>query len=186
MRRSNRVGRLLLVGLGAAAIVVTFASNAAAVDITKKGSPGKVQLLKVEGDYPFQQLPTIVFPKHTVHRSRLAPHRAQIICSNLVIWEQVGYPYFNWTVTAQLIDSQPHTCARISRGSTYVQQEWDYGGLVPGIAYHAQEIVVWKKPSGRLLGKATYDFQNGDYQCLTTSCSSDYDRESGWGFIAFG
>jgi hypothetical protein len=162
-----------------AALIGVGSAQAVSIHVSY-GRAGKVQLLKTQGYHAVNQNPFVIFPAHWIRRSPLAPRKRQYICTTEQIWEQVGYPYFNWIVTAK----RPNDCAWTDPGYQSNIDKWAWQGVF-GTAYHAKIVVTWAAQA-RGLAKATYDFNSvSDYQCVTSLCYIDVDQENKVAFIAF-
>jgi hypothetical protein len=144
------------------------------------GKPGKVQLVKTEGEYKAPANPKLTFPKHIIRRSPMAKRERQKICSSLQIWTQAEAAPHTWGLKV----TNGTKCAWIAPGDAAVVAAWTWEGetFTP---YHTKFVVTWATKK-RKLAKATYDFnKTTDYKCTTDACLVSTDMNKQVAFIIF-
>ena len=166
--------RRTLIGTAALAItiVVTSASNAAAVTIRTNGSPGSAEIPYAYARYASFASGTITAPARTVHESPVYARRDQYVCVTPRLWalstNLLGHQ--RWKLDDKLTD-----CRWIRAASTSVAVNGaEFSELDPYIGYSVDVVITWQLKDGTRIGKRIYDYTfKADYQCLTEKCRRD-------------
>ena len=161
--------------LAVAAISSAAISDAgAAVRRSATGYPGAVALKKVNGlvgqTWNDWGLSTLQMPGPTVYRSR-ATTGNQRICVNRVVHKFIASTPGHGPNPWRFQDSR-QTCATVAPGYRRTFSTWNMAGQ-PFVSYKVYFFIRWWTPSGRLIGKSVYDYNDpADYQCLTPKCQA--------------
>jgi hypothetical protein len=121
----------------------------------------------VQGGFIESDNPSIVFPKHTIQRSSLAPRSLQRVCTSFQVTQAPSPPATTWPI----VYTSGQYCTWLRPGFYALLGDHPWTDAKTQVEYHVSFVVSWSTKTKKKLARATYDFDTvNDYKCLTTIC----------------